>query len=369
MKILHLIDSGGFYGAEAVLIELAKEQKKQGLDVQVCSIGTLKDSDKQIELICHSENIPVHVFRMRSGPNITGALKILAFAKKEKFHILHSHGYKTNILFGLLPEFYRKIPFIVTLHGWTTVKPLTKIWLYEKLDALLLKNRKFIVLVSHAMAMHPNLKNIKDKCTIIENGISPDLPVISEGWIQRKLFEFKKNGKQVVGTIGRLSFEKGFDILIRAFAKCEQSLLLVIIGDGPLRDELELLAGELGVKSRILFLGYVDQASKFIPMLDVYVNSSRTEGTPITLLEAMRAKVRIVARDVGGNRKLLDGGNYGLLVEDEAPDTMARILMKSLLSNNERVIKGYDQFLDKYTVAAMSKKYTTVYMKLLDLRK
>jgi hypothetical protein len=75
MKILHLIDSGGFYGAEAVLIELAKEQIKQGIDAQIASIGTLHDGEKAIEVIAKKENIPIHTFKMRAGPNMLGAFK------------------------------------------------------------------------------------------------------------------------------------------------------------------------------------------------------------------------------------------------------------------------------------------------------
>jgi len=126
MKVLHLIDSGGFYGAEAVLIELAKEQRKQNLDAHICSIGTHHDGEKSIETIARSNDIPVHTFRMRAGPNMMGAFKILSFAKNEKFDVLHSHGYKANILFGLMPEFIRQIHMLVTLHGWTSVKPWTK---------------------------------------------------------------------------------------------------------------------------------------------------------------------------------------------------------------------------------------------------
>lgn len=362
---MHLIDSGGFYGAEAVLVELVKEQRKQGLDSHICSIGIPGETEKQIEVISRSENLPVHVFRMRAGPNIIGAFKILAFAKDARFDVLHSHGYKANILFGLMPESIRQIHFVVTLHGWTSVKAFTSMWLYEKLDAFLLKNRKIIVLVSQAMLRHPNLQMVQEKCTIIENGIQSDVPVISEGEVKQKLIALKEAGNHIIGSIGRLSYEKGYDALIEAFARCGQSLVLVIMGEGPEKDELCRIARAHGIADRILFFGYVEQAGQFIPMFDVYVNSSRTEGTPITLLEAMRARVRIVARDVGGNRQLLGDGSCGLIVEDEGPDSLAKAMMKSLQEGGESVNRAYELFADRYTVAVMSDKYADVYRRLL----
>ncbi|MCW8931860.1 MAG: glycosyltransferase [Gammaproteobacteria bacterium] len=368
MKILHLIDSGGFYGAESVLIELAKEQRKQGFDAQICSIGTKYDNEKAIETICHSEKIPVNIFRMRAGPNILGAFEILSFAKKEKFDILHSHGYKANILFGLMPEFIRQIPFIVTLHGWTSVTSWTKMWLYEKLDAFLLRFRKKIVLVSQAMLFHPNLQSVKSKCIVIENGISPEVPRITKDAIEQKITSLKQSGKKIVGSIGRLSYEKGYDTLIQAFSQCDKMLVLVIIGDGPMKDELRIIANKKGVGERVHFLGYVSQADQYLSLFDVYVNSSRTEGTPITLLEAMRASISIVARDVGGNRLLLGDGVLGELVEDELPASMARAITDSISTSHDKVDRAFKSFIENHTVAVMANKYSAAYHSLVSMQ-
>lgn len=367
MKILHLIDSGGFYGAEAVLLELVKEQRKQGIDAQICSIGTLSDKEKAIEKMCRMENLPVHAFRMRAGPNILGALKILSFAKKEKVDIFHSHGYKANILFALLPAFIRKIPLLVTLHGWTSVKPWKKIWFYEKLDAFLLRYRPIVVLVSSAMTEKLAALCRKNKCIVIENGISTQLPEIRGKDIAKKLLQIKSSGKKIIGSIGRLSHEKGYDTLIQAFSLCDSTMMLVIMGDGPRRQELEQLVETKKLGNRVLFLGYTEQASQYLSFFDVYVNSSRTEGTPITLLEAMRARVIIVARDVGGNRQVLGNGQYGYLVKDENPETMSEEILKSLTSSSQQVEQAYQSFLQCYSVTVMSDKYSHIYQGLVNI--
>ncbi len=367
MKILHLIDSGGFYGAEAVLLELVKEQRKQGMDAQICSIGTLYDKEKPIEKICRTENVPVHLFRMRAGPNLVGALKILSFAKKDKFDILHSHGYKANILFGLLPSFVRKMPYVITLHGWTSIKYWTKIWFYEKLDSLLLSRAAGIAVVSETMCSHPAIKGkTLQKLSVIQNGISTELPEIPYNDLSKKL-RFLKQSAPVVGAIGRLSYEKGYDVLLAAWPHVLKKIPgahLVIMGTGRLRDEFMEQASKLGIEKSVWFVGYVQHASQYIPLFDVFVNSSRTEGLPITLLECMRAECPIVATQVGGIPSLLEHGQLGQLVAADEPEELSQGISSTLLSK-EPFEQAKLSFIRLYSSAAMANKYSSFYQKAL----
>ena len=92
---------------------------------------------------------------MIPGPNLAGALKILGYSKKNNFNILHSHGYKLNILFGFMPKAICKIPIVSTLHGYTSANGYSKMRLYEWLDRKSLKFIDAVVCVSHAMRNHP----------------------------------------------------------------------------------------------------------------------------------------------------------------------------------------------------------------------
>ena len=122
-------------------------------------------------------------------------------------------------------------------------------------------------------------------------------------------FRALKSEGPLIGSIGRLSYEKGFDVLLEAFSivlNHNPKAKLVIIGEGHLRKELELYAKKLGVFGSTLFTGYTKQAGKYVSEFDVYVNSSRTEGTPITLLECLRAGKAIIATNVGGNSNIAE---------------------------------------------------------------
>jgi hypothetical protein len=116
MKILHIIDSGGLYGAEVMLLNLVAEQIKLGLDPTIASIGEKHIGEKPLETEALKRGFKLRKFSMYPGPNYPGALKILRFAHGAGIHILHSHGYKGNILFGLMPRKIRNLPLIATIH-------------------------------------------------------------------------------------------------------------------------------------------------------------------------------------------------------------------------------------------------------------
>ena len=131
MKILHVIDSQGLYGAERVILSLMLEQGAMGLETHLCSIGNRNAGEKAIETEASRRGLRVRKMRMRDGPNIAGGLAITRFARREGFDLLHSHGYKSNILLGFIPKRLRGIPLVSTIHGWTSTQRFSKIGLYD----------------------------------------------------------------------------------------------------------------------------------------------------------------------------------------------------------------------------------------------
>jgi glycosyltransferase involved in cell wall biosynthesis len=368
MNILHLIDSGGFYGAENVIVALMNRQKEAGLKVALGSIATLVDDQKVIEKKAAEIGVPVKVFRMKNGLNIFGAIRIIKYALARNTDIIHCHGYKANILLGLLPGKYRKIPYISTLHGWTSKQLCQKIWLYELLDAFMVKRADRVVVVSHAMRENLRLKSLKISPVVIHNGIQSK----GKDDIGEKDF-ILLNGLDKIQlkliSIGRLSEEKGFSTLLKAVKnikiKWNENVRLFIIGDGPEKNNLLRLAKEYGISDNVIFPGYIDNACKILKYFDVFVMSSLTEGMPITLLEAMRAGVPIVATAVGGIPEALEGGKCGILVPPGSEMDLARSITK-LHENNllkqELSIKSKIRFQEEFTVEKMEEKYRSVYM-------
>lgn len=119
----------------------------------------------------------------------------------------------------------------------------------------------------------------------------------------------------LIGSVGRLAAVKNYPLLLEAVARLPEGMpwRLVLIGDGPERDKLREAAGQLGIGARVSLLGHRDDVATLLGELDIFVLPSLSEGMSNTLLEAMAARVAVVASDVGGNREIIEAGRSGLL--------------------------------------------------------
>lgn len=370
MKILHIIDSGGMYGAEVMLLNLAVHQAHMGYGVEIASIGEKDNEEKAIETAALKQGLAVRKFRMRPGPNWPGALSVLRHARRHGFEILHSHGYKGNILFGMLPKGIRRLPLVATLHGWTSTRGWSRIKVYEWLDSLSLRFIDRIVLVNRGMLSHPRLRKYGEKrFRIVNNGIAP-FPDSLPAAISPSIEDFCKQG-YIIGALGRLSPEKGFAYLLDALAlllRQARDVRLLLIGEGRLRKHLEAKIAALHIDSRVLMPGFLPDACRLLPLCDLLVMPSLTEGLPITLLEAMRAGTPIVATHVGGIPHILQDRQSALIVPPADPDALAKAIaalhdrpdLGSALS-----AKALRLFRRNYTREQMALGYHWIYSELL----
>ena len=147
IKVLHLIDSGGLYGAEKMLLALVSEQIKHGIEPMIFSVGEPGIGPKPLEVEASRSGLPVTPWRMKPGFNLMEALKIMRWATDHDYSLLHSHGYKFDILFGLLPIKIRGLPIISTVHGYVKAKFPRKIWFYELLDRIALRSVDHVIFV------------------------------------------------------------------------------------------------------------------------------------------------------------------------------------------------------------------------------
>ena len=371
MKILHIIDSAGFYGAERMLLNLVHEQISLGLYPIIGSIGTQNCKFKELEKIAIRRGYPIELFRMKPGPNIFGAAQILKFAKNYKCDILHSHGYKGNILLGLLPADIRKIPLVSTIHGWTSTNIFSRIAFYEILDRFILRFLDAVVFVNKNIVHNFNFpEKLINSFSFIDNGID-DTPIQPKQLIPDVL-NFCRKSPKLIGSIGRLSQEKGFSFLLDSFSelfKRDDDVRLIILGDGPLKNNLQKQISSLNIDDFVYMPGYVDDASQYLQFFDMLVIPSLQEGLPITLLEAMRAKTLIIASSVGGIPDALDNGNCGILVPPGNVPVLTKTLYSALIEKQNHtpmLHNAYTRFIDKYSSSRMASQYLELYRSLLN---
>jgi glycosyltransferase involved in cell wall biosynthesis len=167
----------------------------------------------------------------------------------------------------------------------------------------------------------------------------------------------------VVGSVGRLETQKGFDVLIDALARLPR-VTAVVAGEGPQRHALERRAHAAGVAERFLLPGWSDDAGHLLRGFDVFVLSSRFEGLPLTLLEAMEAGLPIVATDVGGVCEAVADGETALVVPPEDPLALAAAI-EALLDDRELARRlgaaAHEHWMTAFDLPIMVAAYERIY--------
>jgi glycosyltransferase involved in cell wall biosynthesis len=170
----------------------------------------------------------------------------------------------------------------------------------------------------------------------------------------------------IIGSVGRLSPEKGFDVLLRALPALPE-VTVILVGDGPLRGDLERLAAELEVAERVRMVGWRDDPGPWLPTFDVFVMPSRMEALGLAIIEAMIASRPVVASSVGGIPDVVVDGETGLLVPAADPAAMARGV-RDLLADPRRRDRmgkaGRDRALRRFGLRRMVDRYESLYEEL-----
>lgn len=368
MKVLHVIDSAGLYGAEVMLLGLMAEQRRQGMEPLLASIGTANAGEKPLEREARRQGVTVVPFRMQAGPNLPGACRILGYARSVAVDVIHSHGYKGNVILGLVPGWLRPAPMVTTVHGWTAGAGFSRMKLYELMDGVALRFVDRVVVVSSAAMAHPRLRSIApERVRVVPNGIPdpapaapPSDPVLARFMAQRS----------TICAAGRLSPEKGFHHMLEAFSRLHEEgcdAQLVIFGEGEERAALEGRVAALGLADRVRLPGYFPDLGNFLPLSRLFAMSSLTEGLPMVLLEAMRAGIPVVATSVGGIPELLQGGDTGIMVPPADPVELARGMAWALAEGEAaraKATRARALVASRYSVHAMERGYLGVYLEV-----
>lgn len=374
MKVLHLIDSGGFYGAEKMLLSLVQEQLKQGLEPMILSAGEPGIDEKPLEAAAKDKGLPVTPWRMKPGLNLKESWKILKWARANNYDLLHSHGFKFNVLLGIYPEKFRRIPMIATLHGYLHAPRFSKLWVYETLDRFAIRRMRGVVLVGEAMKKELPANLSGSHAVVIPNGLNiSELQESALVPLDEPFKTFFAKHEIVILGVGRLSPEKGFDRLISAFFELKKQLPdsgLVIVGEGGLRQDLEALIEELGIKHDVLMPGYCSTVPALLKHSKLLVMPSLTEGLPITLLEAMALKTPVVASHVGEVDSVLGGGKGGKVVSPVGePESLGNDLL-AFLADPSQLFRTTNWAKDRvnrdYSATQMAKHYLVFYRQTLE---
>lgn len=364
MNIFHIIDSGGLYGAERMLIELVNASQGN-VRHHIVSIGKPSETEKPLERALREQGISYEAYRMPTY-SINSARKLLEKAQSGGFQIAHSHGYKFNVFFALLRKNFTGLKFVTTVHGYIPAAFGAKLWWYQLADRWAMRGLDKSFLVSPHMLSFSTFRNNNTKTQVVLNGISS-----SNQPQKRKRYKAEKSDELFL-AIGRLSPEKGFANLIEAVALCNRTnshVFLDIMGYGALHDTLVNKCQELECTASIKLLGYVEEPLAGFDNYSAVVINSVTEGLPITLLEAMRVGLLVISTRVGAIPYIL-GNDYPLYIDSNQPSDVLSAIQKFLAMDDHQKNKLSQYLREKFnselTSDQMAKSYLSHYKELCD---
>lgn len=365
MRILHLIKSEGVYGAERILLYLAREQQRAGHEVHIGSIATPGAATPDLEAAARAWQLPVVPLRVPRLPTPGAVRTLLAAARDVQAQVLHSHGFKSNVLLGPLPQRLRP-PLLTTLHGWTAASRMSRLALYEALDRLTLRRIDAVVVVTRSMLSLPAVRALRaERVHVIENGVPErgtlDDPEPANVSALPSMLIAAMRARPTLLAIGRLSPEKGFEELLTAFASAREARphQLLIAGAGPEEVQLRRRIAALELGEHVLLAGYVEGAERLLEFAAGFVMSSRTEGMPLVLLEAIQWRTPVVATAVGAIPELLETAHGGELVPPGDAEALVAALRR-LMSGSVAAPDNAD-VRRRFSSARMGREYLDAY--------
>jgi glycosyltransferase involved in cell wall biosynthesis len=364
VKVLQLISSGGYYGAENMLLNLCASQENAGCQNSLLLFYNVHTPNIEFYERARRHGISVRMVHCNGRADWRAVRQIEEFIQEDAIDVVHAHGYKAD-LYGFLAAWRADKPVVATCHNW--VGGTTALGIYNRLDRLALKRFDALAAVSDEVAQRLIDSGVyAGKIKTIANGI--DVAAFEHG---QPLPALSATGGKVVGMVARLDLQKGFEYLLRAVRElCNifYGLKVVIVGEGPDRAAIESMVQEFGLESNVILAGHQSDMPAVYAAMDIFVLPSLNEGLPMTILEAMAASKPVVATRVGAIPKVINDGDNGLLVDPKDTEGL-RDAIASLLSDPERCRrmgeKAHEWVSRNYTSEAMALKYRQLYDEVL----
>lgn len=346
-----------------------------GLEKFVLDLTDCYSDRVQSTILCLNDPVAAYkiktktkVVRWQKGEGLTLALvkDIVKLIRADGYNIIHTHNPSPH-LYGALAGFLAGVPVIHTKHGRNAPGNFKKV-LLNKIAAFF--TQRVVAVSVDAADVCRNIERISSaKVITILNGV--DTQRFSPGEDSGLRIEIGQTEDiPIIGIVARLSTEKNHFLLLDACKLLSEKgtgFHLVIVGDGPLRNELRERVSELHLETEVTFLGMRQDISTLIKAFDVFALPSKTEGISLTLLEAMGCCIPVVATKVGGNPEVVDDGVTGYITSLDAQDFASKL--DCLLNNSDLRIQmglaGRKRVMDRFSLSRAAENYIAVYRELL----
>lgn len=373
-RILHLIDSAGVYGAERVILNLSS-QMKNNVDFHPMVGCIVNHANEKSALYDAARSLGIDAIKVPIN-NARLPLDLQQVARQFKqsgINLIHSHGYKPSV-FGFAIKLLTGIPVIATCHLW-----------FEP-DRGPLKMRVMVALEKRLYRWFPKVLAVSDpiRTILLKNGVKPERSTVIQNGVDVAVPALSATEKTqlrhsigltaddfCILNAGRLAKQKAQWALIDAAALLKSSASpckFLIVGEGALTQELRERIAMRGVEDCVLMLGFRDDIDRLLSICDVFALPSLDEGMPMSLLEAVSAKVPAVVTAVGDIPKLIEHHKSGMIIPPENPQALADAILQYKQQPALRksfTDAAFERLEREYSSRAMASRYIDIYHDVL----
>jgi glycosyltransferase involved in cell wall biosynthesis len=352
-----------------MLINLAK-----GLEKLNCTnvIGVFNNSSSphlEIADRARKDSLSVTLVPCKGRLDFATIRFLRQYVRNEGISLIHAHGYKAN-LYAWLAARHLRVPLVATCHNWTHATISLRI--YAQLDICVLRRFHKIVCVSMSLVDKLAAAGVpRKRILMVPNGV--ELPSREEK--TATILQTQSEAKDVVvGTVGRMVPQKGFQFLLQVIPALLGEFprtKFLFVGEGPFREALEQQSRELGIQSHVTFTGQQEDMRRVYESMDIFVLPSLNEGMPMTILEAMASAKPVIATSVGAIPTLIVPEVTGMLIQPQDSAGLRSALVRLLGEPGLRTslgMKGRLRVSEDYSLQAMAQKYFVQYENLVQDR-
>lgn len=363
LSVLHVATPGPAGGLESVVLELTAGLQALGHRTVLAAVVAPDLEPPPLAMRAVARGVEVHQVVVPGRRYRQEYLQLRQVIEDVAPDVVHTHGYRADLIGGLAAR-RSGVRWVSTVHGFTGGGRKNRF--YQWLQTRSYRHAHGVVAVSQPLRHQLERAGVPaSKVVVLPNGWSPKAMARREH--ARSMLGLTGEGP-VVGWVGRLSREKGADVFLDALASLARSdVRASIIGDGPELQSLRARAASLGIGHKVAWHGLLPDAGALFPAFDLWVLSSRTEGTPIALFEAISARVPVVATAVGGVPDVISHGE-ARLVPAEDPSALASAIESALADPAEsaaRALAALRRVEDRFSAPAWLTAHVSLYRDIL----
>lgn len=362
INLLHVTFDMHIGGTEQVIKNLIEATDKTKFNA---SILCIESPIGPFGELLSNKGYEVDSIARKQGFDLKLIFKIRKYVIRHKIDVLHCHQY-TPWVYGVLASILTGTKVIFTEHG--RFYPDRSSWKRKYINPMLVKLTDHITAISKAtkQALVDYEYIPASKIEVIYNGIAELEGDFSVTQQLRKKLSIPEDSL-ILGTIARLDPIKNHRLLISSFARVQKkypNLILIIVGDGEMRLDLEMLAKQLDISNKVIFTGFQANPVDYLQLMDIFLLPSLSEGTAMTLLEAMSLSKPCIVTDVGGNPEIIEDKVNGLVTPSDDENTLISacdLLIKDSKLRKKLGDTGRTRFEKRFTVQCMLKNYQEIY--------